>query len=295
MLAPTGSLPFDLSGPLDQDLPGAGIPYEAAVELGRWLGRGPVKLRLRLENRLRHAVSWNVVGELPGRDPAAPLTLISGHLDGHDISQAAIDNASGIVALSEAARALAAHAPMLDGTVRFVAFGAEEFGMWGSYAYAANHRNELDRVRFVYNLDCVGTSGQLALCLQNCAELAPYFRELGVQTGADFGVNEMLVPFSDQFPFTLEGVPSAFIATGGSGTGRGWGHTSADTLDKVDLRAIRNAAATVARLVVRTSGDVHTSGEAGWPAQRRTPDETRDALKAQGVEPQLRLLGAWPF
>jgi Zn-dependent M28 family amino/carboxypeptidase len=289
MLSPTGSLPSEPEGPLDQDIPGAGIPYEAGVELGRWLSRGPVRLRLQLENTLRHDASWNVVGELPGRDPAGPLTLVGGHLDGHDIGQAAIDNASGIVAVSEAARALAAHAPRLAGTIRIIAFGAEEFGMWGSYAYAAAHRAELDRVRFFYNLDCVGTPGQLGLLLQNCAELAPYYRKLAAETGADYAVNEMLVPFSDQFPFTMEGVPSAFIATHGGGGGRGWGHTSADTLDKVDVRAIRNTAATVARLAARSADD------AAWPGRRRSPDETRDALKAQGVEAQLRLLGAWPF
>lgn len=293
MLAPTGSLDSDPDGDLDALLPGAGLAYETGLELARWVSRGPVTLRLRMENRVRRDESWNVVadlvGDLPGRGGrGAPQLMVCGHLDGHDISQAANDNASGIVAASEAARALAGQRAALGGTVRFVAYGSEELGMVGSYAYAASHRAELDDLRFIFNLDCVGTSGQLGLLLQNCAELTPYFRRLGAEMGADYAVNEMLVPFSDQFPFTLEGVPSAFIATGGSGP-RGWGHTSADTLDKVDLRAVRNTAAAVARLVVRVGND------ASWPARRRSPDETRAALQAQGVEAELRLLGAWPF
>jgi len=287
MLAATGSLHSDPDGPFDTLLPGAGLAYETGLELARWLSRGPVTLRLSMTNRLRRDVSWNVVGDLPG-DGAAPCVLVCGHLDGHDIAQGAIDNASGIVAASEVARALAAQPGALGGTVRFVAFGAEELGMVGSYAYAASHRSELDDLRFIFNLDCVGTSGPLGLYLQNCGELTPVLRRLGHAMGADFTVNEALVPFSDQFPFTLEGVPSAFIATGGSGP-RGWGHTAADTLDKVDVRAIRNAAAAVARLAVRVANDPV------WPGRRRSPDETRAALQAQGVEPQLRLLGAWPF
>jgi Iap family predicted aminopeptidase len=288
MLAATGSLHSDPDGPFDTLLPGAGLAYETGLELARWLSRGPVTLRLRMANQARRTVSWNVVGDLPGGDGGAPRVLVCGHLDGHDIAQGAIDNASGIVAASEVARALAAQASVVDGTVRFVAFGAEEFGMVGSYAYAASHSAELDGLNFIFNLDCVGTSGPLGLYLQSCGELTPAFRRLGQEMGADYTVNEALVPFSDQFPFTLEGVPSAFIATGGSGP-RGWGHTSADTLDKVDVRAIRNAAAAVARLAVRVTNDP------AWPGRRRSPDETRAALQAQGVEALLRLLGAWPF
>lgn len=290
MLAATGSLHSDPDGPFETLLPGAGLAYEIGLELTRWLSRGPVTLRLRMTNRARRDVSWNVVGDLRGASAAGsgPQVLVCGHLDGHDIAQGAIDNASGVVAVSEVARALAGQADALGGSVRFVAYGAEELGMIGSYAYAASHRAELDDLRFIFNLDCVGTSGPLGLYLQNCSELTPIFRRLGQEMGGDYSVQEALIPFSDQFPFTLEGVPSAFIATGGGGP-RGWGHTAADTLDKVDVRAIRNAAAVVARLVVRVAGD------RAWPGRRRTPDETRAALQAQGVEAQLRLLGAWPF
>ncbi len=288
MLAATGSLHSDPDGPFETLLPGAGLAYETGLELARWLSRGPVTLRLRMTNRPRRDVSWNVVGDLRGGGGGSPRVLVCGHLDGHDIAQGAIDNASGIVAASEVARALAAQAGALGGTVRFAAYGAEELGMVGSYAYAATHAAELDDLRFIFNLDCVGTSGPLGLYLQNCGELTPVFRRLGHAMGADYTVNEALVPFSDQFPFTLEGVPSAFIATGGSGP-RGWGHTAADTLDKVDVRAIRNAAAAVARLAVRVANDP------AWPGRRRSPEETRAALQAQGVEPQLRLLAAWPF
>ncbi len=290
MLAPTGSLAFDQDGPLDQALPSAGVAYETALELERWARRGPVRMRLHLENRLWRATSWNVIGELPGSlGSDGPLVMLSAHLDGHDIAQAAIDNASGVVAISEIARGLAGQREQLRATVRFVCFGAEELGMLGSYAHAASHAAELERLRFLFNLDCVGTGGALGFCVQNAAELEPAFQQWSQEMGAEVNVNGHLVPFSDHFPFTLRGLPSAFIATAGTDR-RGWGHTIADTLDKVSVQAIRNTAAIVARLALRLAADA-----VPWPGRRHTAAEVQAALLAAGVEPLMRSQGVWPF
>ncbi len=291
MLPPTGSLVFIQDGPLDQALPSVGVPYEAGLDIARWIKTGePVRLRLQADNRLWRAESWNVVGELAGQAPDGPFIVVGGHLDGHDIAQGAIDNASGIVAVTEIARALAPHRGQLRRSVRFIAFGVEELGMLGSHAYVEQHLAELDRLRFVFNLDCVGTGNRVGFGLQDCGELAPFFREMGQELAADMDVGEYLVPFSDQFPFTLQGLPSAFIHTSGDKSPRGWGHTSADTLDKVSVQAIRLAAATVARMALRVA-----TGVGAWPGRRRTPDEVKATLQAQGAEPLMRAEGLWPF
>ena len=337
MLPPTGSLVFIQDGPLDQALPSAGIPFEAGQDLARWAKTGaPLRLRLRLENRLWRAESWNVVGELNRTHPEpvegqpsasagsatvessapasthpepvegqpgaptrpdgqsatgdAPAFVVSGHLDGHDIAQGAIDNASGIVAMTEIARALAPIRTQLQHDIRFIAFGAEELGMLGSYAYVGQHLAELDALRFVFNLDCVGTGNRVGFGLQDCGELAPVFREMAAALATDLDVGEYLVPFSDQFPFTVQGIPSAFIHTSGDKGPRGWGHTAADTLDKVSVQAIRLAAAAVARMIARVATDASP-----WPGRRRTPDEVKATLQAQGTEPLLRAEEQWPF
>jgi Iap family predicted aminopeptidase len=314
VLPPTGSLVFIQDGPLDQALPSAGIPFEAGQDLARWAGSvrdrpelAPIRLRLRLENRLWRSESWNVVGELArsetgqsNENRSAPAFIVGGHLDGHDIAQGAIDNASGIVALTEIARSLAPLRGQLQHDIRFIAFGAEELGMLGSYAYVEQHRAELDALRFVFNLDCVGAGNRVGFGLQDCGDLAPLFRQMGQELATDLDVGEYLVPFSDQFPFTVQGIPSAFIHTSGDKGPRGWGHTAADTLDKVSVQAIRLAAAAVARLVARVATDPappgpHGEARAGWPGRRRTPDEIKATLIAQGTEPLLRAEGQWPF
>lgn len=296
MLPPTGSLVFVQDGALDQALPGIGIPYEVGLDLARWAATaGPLRLRLRLENRLWRSESWNVVGELAGSSTGqggggtAPAFIVGGHLDGHDIAQGAIDNASGIAALTAIARALVPLRGQLRHAVRFVAFGAEELGMLGSYAYVQQHLAELDALRFVFNLDCVGTGNRVGFGLQDCSELAPFFRQMADELATDLDVGEYLVPFSDQFPFTVQGIPSAFIHTSGDKGPRGWGHTAADTLDKVSVQAIRLAAAAVARLMIRAAA------ADPWPGRRRTPDEVKAMLQAQGAEPLLRAEEQWPF
>jgi aminopeptidase YwaD len=92
--------------------------------------------------------TWNAVGRLPGRDPAAAkeVILLSAHLDhigaranapaGTDaINNGADDDASGTIAVLELARALA-HGPRPKRTIVFAFFGSEEAGGFGSRYFA---------------------------------------------------------------------------------------------------------------------------------------------------------------
>ena len=292
MLSPTGSLAFNENGPLDQALPSVGLAHEVGMDLRQWARRGPVKARLRLENVLSKSVSWNVVGDIPGRNGDGKSMLLFGaHLDGHDIAQGAIDNASGVAGISEAARVLVKQSANLPHTVRFICFGVEELGLLGSYAYARAHPEILDDIQFMFNMDVVGGDGAPTLVFQNCGELLPFFKQLAEPLAAECDLHEMLIAFSDHFPFTLQGVPAAFVASGPGQPGkRGWGHTSADTLEKVNVQTVRQAAALTARLAIRLSNDTLP-----WPGRRRSREEVKAALEAQGIDKLLRMEGAWPF
>jgi hypothetical protein len=73
-------------------------------------------------------------------------------------------------------------------------------------------------------------------------------------------------------------------------SGGGWGHTAADTLDKLDIRAVREAAVTTARFLLRLA-----AAPEGLPAGREPPQVVRRALVEAGLEEPLRVQGAWPF
>jgi hypothetical protein len=71
----------------------------------------------------------------------------------------------------------------------------------------------------------------------------------------------------------LAGVPTGSIGRFGKARdGRGYGHTRYDTLDKIEIRSLREAAVLAARLAVRIA-DV-----ANWPVSRRDEDAVKTAV-----------------
>ncbi|MBA3440150.1 MAG: M20/M25/M40 family metallo-hydrolase [Pyrinomonadaceae bacterium] len=91
--------------------------------------------------------TWNVVGQIRGSDPkgSREAVLLSAHMDhlgtgdlasGDNIYNGADDDASGVVAVLELARALGA-GPKPKRTIYFVLFGSEETGGHGSRYFIA--------------------------------------------------------------------------------------------------------------------------------------------------------------
>lgn len=104
----------------------------------------------------------NVIGRLPGRRPDSGAVLLLAHWDHFGecaappaedlICNGAIDNASGLAALTEIARRLA-KGPALDRDVYFLATTAEEIGLLGVEAFADNPPLPLGQIVAAFNLD----------------------------------------------------------------------------------------------------------------------------------------------
>ena len=75
-----------------------------------------------------------------------------------DIHNGADDNASGVAALIEMARAAAADRSRFPRTLVFVAFAGEERGLLGSAHYTGNPSVPLDKTVAMLNLDMIGRS-----------------------------------------------------------------------------------------------------------------------------------------
>ncbi len=295
-LPPTGSLEF---GGNPAPIPGVGIAYETVCRLERTAARSDMTAHLRVQAELFDAIGHNVIADLipPGVESPDWLVMCA-HYDGHDIAQGAVDNASGTAAVLEASRALkvaydtlAAQGATPALGIRFALWSGEEVGMLGSSHYAAKHAGELDRIKLVFNCDIVGNPGTFFLGVNgyDTDRLVAYFRELAgdhlfdIQTG-----NSMVIPYSDHFSFYLKGVPALMAATGG---GKSPGpHTHGDTLDKVDVRAMRSATAFAARALLRLACD-----PAPLPARHATAEEVQDVLRKAGYEDLLKAQGRWKF
>ena len=107
----------------------------------------------------------NIIGKLPGRHPEAGAVLLLAHWDHfgvcalppaeHLICNGAIDNASGVAALTEVARRLAHGEAPLDRDIYFLATTAEELGLLGAEAFAENPPLPLGHIVAALNLDSV--------------------------------------------------------------------------------------------------------------------------------------------
>ncbi len=100
-----------------------------------------------------------------------------------------------------------------------------------------------------------------------------------------------MVAATDNFPFVMQGIPAINLVRRGVDPrlGRGYGHTAADTLDKVSEVDLRESAMVAARLVLRAASHQGPLG------RRRTQDEVRDMLIGQGLEEPLKAQNKWPF
>jgi len=60
-------------------------------------------------------------------------------------------------------------------------------------------------------------------------------------------------PYGDHWPFLLEGIPTAMMGDPEEDPrrGRGFGHTMYDTVDKVDLRVLRECVANSTLAAIR--------------------------------------------
>jgi aminopeptidase YwaD len=140
-------------------IPAVGISQEDGQRLLALLAQGPVTVRLSVEAGLEQGTSQNVIARPPdGRCER----LVGAHYDSVEAGPGANDNASGVAALLETARALAIGGGR-EG-VCLVAFGAEEVGLVGSQRFVADlTADERQELRGMINLDMVGVGDQWQL------------------------------------------------------------------------------------------------------------------------------------
>ncbi|MFI3263274.1 MAG: M20/M25/M40 family metallo-hydrolase [Rikenellaceae bacterium] len=95
----------------------------------------------------------NVVASIKGSKYPDEYVIVSGHLDAFDVATGGVDCGTGIGPMMEAARMIAASGAKPKRTILFVAFAAEEFGLFGAKAYCETHKNELDKISYLFNRD----------------------------------------------------------------------------------------------------------------------------------------------
>jgi len=210
----------------------------------------------------QHTTLRNVIGVLPGSDPALKDTyvLVTAHYDhlgmkaggdGDRIYNGADDDGSGTVSVIEIANALAAMKKHPGRSIVFMTFFGEEEGLIGSEYYVHHPVFPLSKTVADVNLEQVGrTDSSRGKQIANAAPtgysystMIDDFRAAGEQTGvkvynAEADSDRYFVD-SDNLPFAEAGIPAhsfcvAFEFPDYHAAGDEWQKVDYDNMAKVD-------------------------------------------------------------
>jgi hypothetical protein len=228
-----------------------------------------VKARLEVNLVRERGTARNVVGLLPGTDPALreQAIVIGAHYDhlgrggegslapdaGGQVHPGADDNASGTAAVMALAQAFAAvgGAPR---TLVFVAFSGEELGLLGSAEYVRHPAVPLDKTVLMVNLDMVGRLRDRRLYVGG-VDSGSGLRALVGRLAADLPLAPELraSPFapSDHTSFYVAGRPVLFFFTGAHADY----HRPSDTWERINADGLASVATLAARVVAAVAAD----------------------------------------
>jgi len=162
----------------------------------------------------------NVIGYIKGITKSDSFIVFTAHYDhlgqmGSDVFfPGANDNASGVALLLNLAKHYAFEKPQYS--VVFIALAAEELGLVGSQYFVSNPLIPLANIRFLVNLDLVGTGDDGITVVNGTTYLKEFEMLLNINEK-----NKYLTAIkkrgetanSDHYPFFAKGVPSFYIYT----------------------------------------------------------------------------------
>lgn len=220
-----------------------------ADQLHRLVALGkPVTININVQTKsMGEGTSYNAIGEFTGSEFPKEYVLISGHLDSWDLGTGALDDGAG-VAITMATTKLAAKTTPKR-SIRVVLFAAEEFGLWGAKAYVKKHKQELSNIVAEAESD-FGADVIWGIESNVYASALPVVRDFVTMMKSIYvdhiGKNSA-AGGPDLIRFRPFNVPAFKIAQDGTDYFN-FHHTSDDTLDKIDLRKLRQNVAAYAVL-----------------------------------------------
>jgi leucyl aminopeptidase len=204
--------------------------------------------------------SWtqnSVVATIHGHELPDEIVVIGAHLDSinaGNIADApgADDDASGVAAVSEVLRVILASGFKPQRTLQFMAYAAEEVGLRGSRAIAADYADDAPRkVVAALQLDMTGFAGSPAdmyfITDYVSVDLTEFLKELiGVYNGPGpheitYGETACGYACSDHVAWTGVGVPAAFPFEALFEDYNNVIHSPGDLLERIDSGGIKQA------------------------------------------------------
>ncbi len=184
----------------------------------------------------RRIQSKNVIAKLEGSEKADEYVIYTAHWDhlgidplatGDNISNGALDNASGTATMLEIARAFAALESKPKRSILFLAVTAEEKGLLGARYYASNPLYPLDKTVANINMDGInqwGRTSDIEVVGLGNSTLDDVVLQLATREGRtvrpDAEPEKGYYYRSDHFEFAKVGVPALYTGSGMEYIGR---------------------------------------------------------------------------
>jgi len=162
----------------------------------------------------------NVIGYIEGTEQPDSFIVFSAHYDHlgrmgkETYFPGANDNASGTAMLLNLVKHFEKHPPKVS--VAFMAFGAEEQGLVGSFYYTANPLFPLTKIKFLVNMDIFGTGDEGIMVVNATVHTKAFATLLALNEIEEYLVKVGLrgaAAISDHHPFSEKGVPAFYMYT----------------------------------------------------------------------------------
>jgi aminopeptidase YwaD len=226
MALEAGAVGFLIAGPLagalvtgssgrndgDRGIPAMGIAPETAARLAR-TAAGWAQATMVIETDEYQARTSTLLFDMPGETDE--VVVLSAHVDGHDINESAMDNASGVATALAVIRTIAPHVQGWRRGVRLAFFSAEEWALTGSARYVASLSDvEKRRIALNINLDTVAGGERLTALTSGFGGLEPFLLETAEANGHALRCVRPLQMNSDHANFALAGIPAFRLVAG---------------------------------------------------------------------------------
>lgn len=231
-------------------IPAIGLSHESGHALSD--PRAPARIRLLLRTEEREQMSHNIIAEFPGRTD--DWVVLSAHLDGHDLAESAIDNATGVATVLAVTRQLAPVIRAMRRSLRVCLFTFEEWDLTGSRHYVdALKGTERAKIACNMNLDSVAGGTCFAAMTSDFRSLPAVLGGWAAEIDTPLRIHEPLGANSDHYSFAIRGIPAFRIISGFDEPRSNLRYvlTTQDRLDKATRRGLMAAGRLTTHLCTR--------------------------------------------
>lgn len=265
--------------------------YSVTEEEGRWLKRlvergTKPRIELATKSVVKEIECSNLVAVLPGK--VSKKIVIGAHFDSWDLGQGALDNGLGIAQAYDITRLIHSINPDNYYTIETVWFNAEEFGLFGSYAYMDAHLD--DEIVAMINMDMVGNPiGANAMGFDSLIDpLDQFSKEL---KGLSLPKPVSNAPWlgSDHMPFIIQGIPSITLNAPIKAESVGFYHDFGDTFEKIDREELAKSIGIISLLTYQLANDQSLD------IPNLSQEQTIELLKKAKLDDKMKTYKIWPF